>query len=357
MGKIIKIGIVGIGRIGNAMAREIGRYPDKFKIVAACDLIPERAEAIANIYEDCRTYTVYADMLKQEDIELVYICTRSCDHYAHALAAFEAGKDVLAEKPVTVSYEQAVDLYSRANQKGTPRLYVHQQRRLEAAFNQVKEIVDSGLLGKVYEINTGQIGFQHRDDWQTLSEFGGGQLLNWGPHIIDQSLQLLGTKTFEIQSYLTQVAAGGDCEDHLRIRFIGDNDRVVNMCISGGMALRGGRYFEAYGDRGAAVYDGNEKLTLRYIDPEQQIPPVISSPETPGASFGASGTFESARVIRWITEEISVNVEGAKLADFWLYLYDTLAYDKPFLLTDDDILAIMRTISVVKTQNKYIMKP
>ena len=115
MDKIIKVGIVGIGRIGNPMAREIGQFPDKFQIVAACDLIPERAEKIAELYEDCRAYTSYADMLKQEDIELVYICTRSCDHYAHALAAFEAGKNVLVEKPATVSYEQALDLYSRAN--------------------------------------------------------------------------------------------------------------------------------------------------------------------------------------------------------------------------------------------------
>lgn len=356
MSKIIKMGIVGIGRIGRPMAtREINLFPDKFQVVAACDLIPERTAQIAKLYEGCREYTDYAEMLKQEDMDLVYICTRSCDHYEHALMAFAAGKDVLLEKPITVSYEQAVDLYARANKPGMPRLYVHQQRRYEAAFNKVKEAVESGKLGRVYEVNTSQNDFQHRDDWQTLSEFGGGQLLNWGPHIIDQSLQLLGTKTYDMQSYLTQATAGGDCEDHLRIRFIGDNNRVVNMCISGGMALHTGRYFEVFGDRGAAVYEDG-KLKLRYINPSQEVPPVKSNPGTPGASFGASGTFESKLVIDWQTEEIEVPVAAGELANFWSALYDTLAEGKPFPITDEDILAIMRTISTVKAQNKYIMK-
>ena len=356
MSKIINVGIVGIGRIGRSMAKkEISQFPDKFRVVAACDLIPERTAQIAELYEGCREYTDYAEMLKQADIDLVYICTRSCDHYEHALMAFEAGKDVLLEKPVTISYEQALDLYSRANKEGTPRLYVHQQRRLESAFTKVKEVVDSGILGRVYEVNTVQSDFQHRDDWQTISEFGGGQLLNWGPHIIDHSLQLLGTKTFEMQSYLTQATAGGDCEDHLRIRFIGDNNRVVNMCISGGMALHRGRSFEAFGTRGAAVYEDG-KLTLRYINPEQEIPLVISSRETPGAAFGSSGTYKSSLEIDWKTEEYEVAVAGPEMAQFWNYLYETLENGKPFLLTDDDILAIMRTISTVKAQNKYIMK-
>ena len=356
MSKIIKMGIVGLGRIGRPMAtREINLFPDKIQVVAVCDLLSERTGPIAKLYEGCREYTDYAEMLKQEDIDLVYIATRSCDHHAHALMAFEAGKDVLLEKPITISYEEALDLYSRANKAGAPRLYVHQQRRYEAAFNEVKKAVESGKLGRVYEVNTSQNDFQHRDDWQTLSEFGGGQLLNWGPHIIDQSLQLLGTKTFDIQSYLCQATAGGDCEDHLRIRFIGDNNRVVNMCISGGMALHTGRYFEVFGDRGAAVYEDG-KLKLRYINPAQEIPPVVADPGTPGATFGASGTFKSNLVIDWVSEEIEVQVAGNELADFWADLYEAMVNGAAFPITDEDILAIMRTISTVKAQNKYIMK-
>lgn len=356
MNKIIKVGVVGIGRIGwGTSIREIAKFEDKFKIVAACDLIEDRRQKMADQF-GCAVYENIEDLINDKNVELIYLATRSNDHYKHGLMALKAGKHVLLEKPVTLSYEEAVDLYAHANKEGLPRLFVHQQRRFESAFAKVYEIVNSGKLGNVFEINTEQNGFQHRDDWQTISEFGGGQLLNWGPHIIDQSLQLLGTKSFDMQSYLHQVTAGGDCEDHLRIRFIGDNNRVVNMSISGATALKKGRYYEVYGDRGALLY-ADDKLTVKYIDPSIVIPEVVSNPGTPGAAFGKSGTYESAIKLEWVDEEYTVEVEDFEMrANFWPMLYDDLVNGIPFPVTQEDVLSIMRTISTVKAQNKYIMK-
>ena len=356
MDKKIKIALLGVGRIGSSMAnKNLPRYPELFEIVAVCDLIKERRESVAEKYS-CNAYANYEDMLKQENIELVYIATRSCDHYKHAVQALDAGKHVLLEKPATISYEEALALYARASEKGSPRLFIRQQRRLEGAFSKVFEVVNSGKLGKVFEVNIQQNTFQHRDDWQTIDEFGGGQLLNWGPHIIDQSLQLLGTPTFDLQSYLCQETAGGNCEDHLHIRFIGNNNRVVNMSISGATALNIGRFYSVYGTRGACTY-ANGKLTLHYINPEQEIPPVVANPNTPGASFGKSGTFESKLVIDWINEEYDVEVEPEGVLDELLVsMYNAIRYGEEFLIKDEEVLSIMRTISAVKAQNKYIMK-
>ena len=356
MANKIRLGMLGLGRIGMHMANaEVAKFPELYEIVAVCDLIEDRAKKLGE-QTGAKIYTDYAEMLKQEDIEMVYVATRSCDHYEHTMMAFEAGKDVLLEKPATISYNQALALFEKANKCGTPRLFVHQQRRLELAFNTVKEAIESGKLGKVYEVNTEQNGFQHRDDWQTISEFGGGQLLNWGPHLIDQSLQLLGTSSYSLQSYLCHETAGGDCEDHLRIRFIGDNNRVVNMSISGATALKEGRSFVVYGDRGAAVYE-NGILKLRYINPEQVVPEIISDPGTPGAAFGASGTYESEFQIDWITEEKELSVEGEGcLMQYWKHLYESYRNKTPFFITDNDVLSIMRVISEVKAQNKKIMK-
>ena len=353
MSEKIKMGIVGLGRIGWGMAiSELEEHTEQIEIVAACDLIQDRCNNAAEKF-GCPTYLDYSEMLKQENIELVYICTRSCDHFAHAMMALAAGKHVLLEKPATTSYADALKLFDSFNKEGTPRLFIHQQRRFESAFMEVQKIINSGKLGKVYEVNIEQADYQRRDDWQTISEFGGGQLLNWGPHIIDHSLQLLGTPTADVSSYIHCVAAGGDCEDHLRIRFVGDNDRVVTMCISGGMALKGGRNFEVYGDRGALIAN-NCDFQLRYINPEQIFPPVVSSPETPGAAFGATGTYESAQNPDWVTEQYTVDPD--RLTVFWDYMYDSLRNGTPFPVTDSDVLAIMRTISTVKAQNKKIMR-
>ena len=101
----------------------------------------------------------------------------------------------------------------------------------------MQEIIRSGILGDVYEIRLARHGYQRRDDWQTIKEFGGGQLLNWGPHIVDHALRFLESPVATQFSDLKFIAAVGDAEDHLKIVLKGENGRFVDMEISGGVAL------------------------------------------------------------------------------------------------------------------------
>jgi hypothetical protein len=127
------------------------------------------------------------------------------------------------------------------------------------------------------------------------------------------------------------------------------------MCISGASALREGRFFTAYGTRGALDVVGR-KITLRYIDPEQVVPETISSPETPMGDFGASGTYESEFKLNWITEEIEVPKKENELFEFWDYVYDSYRNGAAFPIKDNEVLEIMRAITIVKEQNPVIKK-
>ena len=354
----IKIGVLGAGRAGWGIgSAELRDLPDKYEIVAACDIIPERCKMMAESF-GCRTYDNIDDMLKDEEMEAVYVATRSSDHFEHGMKVLEAGKIAIMEKPVTCSYDDAIKLFNKANSLGKNRIFVHQQRRFEGVYNHLKNAIDSGKLGEVFEINLEQRSYQRRDDWQTIDVYGGGQLLNWGPHLIDHSLQLLGTHNANITSYLQHTVAAGDCEDHLRIRFMGDNGRVVNTCISGGTAIGHGRYYEAVGTRGHIVIEGG-KVTLKYIDPEQILSAPVANPATPEEmAFGASGTFAAVNPIRWIEEEYEISereMGNGPLIIFWDYLYDTLTKDAPFPITDGEVLDIMRVISLAKAQNTYYL--
>lgn len=113
------------------------------------------------------------EVLARPEIGLVSIATRSADHYAHARRALEAGKPVFLEKPMCSTYEQAVALRD-ASRRGPGTLYVRHNRRFEP-----------GILGQVVQIQLARTSFGRRNDWQTVLEFGGGQLSNWGSHIID----------------------------------------------------------------------------------------------------------------------------------------------------------------------------
>ena len=352
----IKIGILGLGRAGWGMTMpEFRALSDKYEVVAACDLIEDRCKTIKDEI-DCRTYNNIDDFLRDPEMELVYVATRSSDHLEHGLKALRAGKAVVMEKPVTCSYDDAKLLFDTANACGKGRFFVHQQRRFEPCFQYLKKAVDSGKLGEVYEINLEQSSYQRRDDWQTIDIYGGGQLLNWGPHLIDHSLQLLGTGSANITSYLQHTVAAGDCEDHLRIRFAGSNGRVVNTCISGGVAMGRGRYYEAIGTKGHIVIHNNQ-LKMKYIDPEQNLPAPVANPNTPGEmAFGASGTFAVATSVNWIEEEYTLTEKEMSLAPlmvFWDYLYDSIVNGTAFPVSDAEVLEIMRVISLAKAQSTY----
>ena len=218
--KPIKLGIIGLGRAGYTM--HLSEMKDKglFEIAAVCDVEPDRLEKMKNEY-GAKTYTRVEDIVRDPDVEIIDIATRSNDHFTHAMTALNAGKTVLLEKPITQSYDEAKKLFEYAKKVGENKLFIRHNRRFEPKFEEVNEIIASGILGDVYYIKRTTGSYEIRCDWQTLSQYGGGQLLNCGPHLIDQALRFSGGDYKRLNSYTRQVAALGDCEDVVFASFEG----------------------------------------------------------------------------------------------------------------------------------------
>ena len=210
-------------------------------------------------------------------------------------------------------------------------------------FLHVREIIESGLLGDIFLIKLYRHQFQRRNDWQTLKEFGGGQLLNWGPHIIDHALQLMQSPSRLMWSHLNRIQAAGDAEDHVKLILQGDNDRVVDIEISGGMPLPTPLY-QVYGTRGSLSLAGSE-ITLKYLDRKVAMPKLEADPGTPQQSFGQSGTFQAAKM-EW-TEEC-IPVRPAVETDFWEELYRSIRLNKPFPVTTEDALNVVRMVEAAR---------
>ena len=333
----IRIGIVGLGRAGWGMhCAELEGKHDKFSIVAACDVIPQRCHKMADRYS-CGTYEKVEDLIADPQVELVDIATRSSDHHAQCLMALEAGKDVLVEKPMCLTYGEALDL-QRASQSSAGTLYVRHNRRFEPGFLVIREIIASGKLGEVYQIKLARVSYSRRDDWQTIKRFGGGQLLNWGPHIVDHACQLLGAPVASQFSHLRLVAAVGDAEDHLKIVLKGTNGRIVDLEISGGASLSAPEYL-VWGTAGALTCTGNT-IELKYLDPSRSLPERSADPGTPGESFGAP------EALPWVEETVQAAHDRAWA--IWDELYSAIREGTPFPITLDEAVGNMKVISQAK---------
>ena len=343
MNKPIKLGMVGLGRAGRTMhLEELEGKDSLFEIYAVCDLEIERCEEFKEKFGS-KIYKNIEALVEDPEIEVVDIATRSADHYKHAKTALDAGKTVFLEKPMSESYEEAKKLIALGEKFGERRLFIRHNRRFEAKFMHLNKIIDSGILGEVFFIRRTVANFDHRKDWQTISQYGGGQLLNWGPHIIDQALRFCGGDYKKLFSVTRQIAAAGDCEDFIIATFEGINGRTVEIEISGGTALSVPDYI-AYGTRGSLISRG-DTYEIKYMPSDYNLPSDAPNPHTPSGV-----TFSSNEEIPFVTETLPW--ETNFLDHTWRYLYSAVREGKDYPIKSSEALKVMQTISEIKRQNE-----
>ncbi|WP_207736673.1 MULTISPECIES: Gfo/Idh/MocA family oxidoreductase [unclassified Clostridium] len=151
----LKVGIIGTGWIAESHIESYLRMPD-VDIVAGADLIDGKAEAFFKDYgvENVRLYKNHHEMLENEQLDAVSVCTYNTTHAACTIDALEHGVNVLLEKPMCVTMEEAAAII-RAEKKSGKLLSIGFQPRLDENMKMIKKIVESGALGEVYYIQTG----------------------------------------------------------------------------------------------------------------------------------------------------------------------------------------------------------
>ena len=156
--KKMRIGIIGCGWIAGSHMKSYLNQPD-VEIVAGADLVPGKAKAFMEKYgiTDAKTdYASHKEMLEDKSLKLdaVSICTYNRQHAQPAIDALNAGIHVLLEKPFTVTLDEAVEVMKAEKASGKV-LSIGFQPRMDANMIEIKKIVESGVLGQIYYIQTG----------------------------------------------------------------------------------------------------------------------------------------------------------------------------------------------------------
>ena len=282
--KKLNVGIVGLGRISYAHANEIAMNSEYFNLVACADHDPERLKDCPPELKDTAKYNSLEELLQHPGLDMVTIATRHPDHVPMALKVLEADKIVLVEKPVATSLAE-MDVMLEMGRKHPGKLFVRHNHRFDPHFVKALELMKSGLVGEPQYIKlTAAVGFCRRNDWMTMTEYYGGLLSNWSPHLIDQALQYLESPVVDIWADVRRVVSIGDGDDLCKIILKGANNRVVDIEITGANLLRG-RDIEIIGNRGTIVYE-NGKLFAKYIDPLCELKDLKPHPENPPKQYG-----------------------------------------------------------------------
>lgn len=340
----IRLGLVGLGRAGWGMhCAELKGKERLFQFVAACDPAAERRDLMARTYPGCKTYERLEDLLADPAVEMIDIATRSCDHFPQALQAMKTDKDIFLEKPICETYEEARKILA-ASKKAKGTLYIRHNRRCETAFLHIREIMAAGLLGDVAVVKLARHSFNRRDDWQTLAKFGGGQLLNWGPHIVDHSLRMLDAPVESLWSDTKRVVAAGDAEDTLKLVFRGTNGRIVDMEISTAAAIPSPEY-HILGSRGSLTCTGDD-IKVKYIDPKAKLTARKANAGDPGTTFG------SPEKLKWVEKSFKAKPKNAW--NIWDELYSAVRQGTRFPITVEEAVEVMRVVSTVKAGKRFV---
>lgn len=192
MNKILHVAIVGCGSISHSHTQSYQKNPN-IKIVACCDINLERAKKYAKDYNIEHYYGSIDEMLKQEDIEAVSVCTWNNGHYECTMKALKAKKHVLCEKPMAMDSKQAQEMADEAKKQGVV-LQVGFVKRFAKTTQTVQDFIKSDTFGDIYLMKatyTRRIG--NPGGWfADKKRSGGGPLIDLGVHVIDLSRYLMG---------------------------------------------------------------------------------------------------------------------------------------------------------------------
>ena len=211
MGALLKFGIVGCGRIAQRHAEHIH---NKGELVAVCDIVKEKADAMASKY-NARAYYNEQDLLKAEkEINVIAVCSPNGLHATHAIAALNAGYHVICEKPLAITVHDCGEMV-KAGERSNKRSFAIKQNRFNPPVAAVKQLLDEGKLGKIYSVQLSCFWNRNPDyynnSWKGTLELDGGTLYTQFSHFIDLLYWMLGDIK-QVKAFMANYAHKGIIE-------------------------------------------------------------------------------------------------------------------------------------------------
>jgi UDP-N-acetyl-2-amino-2-deoxyglucuronate dehydrogenase len=215
---LINVGVVGVGAIAPSHIEAYLAFPERCRVVALADIIPERCtRAVERFGLQAATFDSHHELLQGSEVDLVSVCTPPATHAEIAIDVLRSGRNVVVEKPMAASLEEC-DAVLEAQRQSARLVSVIAQNRFRTEMMRLRRLLDSGLAGEVHHVQVDSLwwrGPNYYDLWWrgTWEGEGGGPTLNHAVHHIDLLLWMMGAPS-EVRALMGNVAhPGSEVED------------------------------------------------------------------------------------------------------------------------------------------------
>ncbi|MBC7565519.1 MAG: Gfo/Idh/MocA family oxidoreductase [Pedobacter sp.] len=329
MNREIITGILAYGMSGKVFHVPFIHSHPGFKLHAITERNTKQA---ASDYPGIISYDTVDDLINDPSIELVIINTPNFTHYEYATKALKAGKHILVEKPFTATIEEAKELFHLADTWGK-QIFFYQNRRWDSDFSAVRQVIESGVLGKLNEVHFRYDRYRNVIGPKTFKEepySASGLMYDLGPHLLDQAISVFG-KPDTFHKILGKNRKGTKVDDYFSIHLGYPNS--VNVFVHSNLLLVDALpAFVLHGDQGSLHKKRSD------IQEEQLLKGMKLTEE--GYGIELSGNEGKLTLIDETGKKTVHSVES--LAGSYLPLfdavYDAIVNNTPYPVTRDQVL-------------------
>lgn len=273
---MFKVGIIGAGWIAEKMAEALAPLED-YCVYAIASRSIEKAKEFAGRWNIPKAYGSYEDMVKDNDVDLVYIATPHSHHFPHAMLALNAGKPVLVEKAFTANAAEAEELIETARSKG---LFITEAiwTRYMPLSHKIKEIMESGIIGKPRVITATLCYMMEFKERILRPDLCGGALLDLGVYALNFARMYFGTDIVRTVSNCHMGPTGIDLQECISLSYADGkmaNLQAGTLCLNDRQGIINGTdgYIRVDNINCPEVVEvyRNYELVERYVKPEDMV--------------------------------------------------------------------------------------
>ena len=342
--KILKIALIGLGRIGwQTHIPEILKH-DNFELTAVVDPLEERLREARDTFKIKKLYQNTDALFANESPDLTVIASPTKFHHSQTLQAFANGSDVFCDKPAAMSLAEIDDMIGSMH-KYQRKLMVFQPHRTHATTQALRDILADDLIGRVFMVKHSVMNYTRRSDWQAYRKNGGGMLYNYGAHYIDQLLHLLQTRCRSVYCRVSSILSAGDADDVVKALINTENGVLLDLDINMACTQNISPWLIC-GTLGSVVYD-EEKSTWKVKYCLQGDLPLLKAESQLAAT---NRMYTNGEKIPW-RKKYYHQAEYKRL-DYYRKCYEYFALDKPAFVPIEETREVMRVLEMCQQSSQ-----